>query len=296
MGAVFSTIENNHIYDIWKKRQFEGWEIAGIKFHAPIDVIIRGNNIHDVGRGLWLDWMTQGTRVSCNLLYNNDKQDLFIEVNHGPYIVDNNILLSSEAILSQSQGGAYIHNLIRGKISVGRDQSRFTPYFLPHSINMAGLTTIYGGDDRVYNNLISGNGKPEAQQGLQGYNGDRLPLPVWLWGNVFYHQAIPSVKDSGLYNAPEHNPDIRVTQERENTLLHLTLDPSYFTHKVKLINTAALGSAKVPKAPFDAPDGSAIVFDTDYFGKMRDKDNVYAGPFTDLKAGEIVLMVWKETK
>jgi hypothetical protein len=103
MGAVFSTIENNHIYNIWTKRQFDGAEIAGIKFHAPIDVTIRGNNIHDSGRGIWLDWMTQGARVSRNLLYNNDKQDLFIEVNHGPYIVDNNLLLSSEAILSQSQ-------------------------------------------------------------------------------------------------------------------------------------------------------------------------------------------------
>jgi len=40
-----------------------------------------------------------------NLLYNNDKQDLFIEVNHSPYIVDNNILLLSEAMLSQWQGG-----------------------------------------------------------------------------------------------------------------------------------------------------------------------------------------------
>jgi hypothetical protein len=180
MGAVFSTIENNHIYNIWTKRQFEGWEIAGIKFHAPIDVTIKGNNIHDNGRGIWLDWMTQGTRVSRNLLYNNDKQDLFIEVNHGPYIIDNNILFSSEAILSQSQGGAYVHNLIRGKISIGRDQSRFTPYFLPHSIDMAGLTTIYGGDDRVYNNIIVGDGKADIKQGLQGYDNDKFPLPVWL--------------------------------------------------------------------------------------------------------------------
>jgi hypothetical protein len=52
----------------------------------------------------------------ANLLYNNDKKDLFIELNHGPYILDNNMLLSAEAILSQSRGGAYIHNLVRGKI------------------------------------------------------------------------------------------------------------------------------------------------------------------------------------
>ena len=35
MGAAFSIIENNHIYNIWSKRQFDGAEIGGIKFHAP---------------------------------------------------------------------------------------------------------------------------------------------------------------------------------------------------------------------------------------------------------------------
>jgi hypothetical protein len=296
MGAVFSTIENNHIYHIWKKRQFEGWEIAGIKFHAPIDVTIRGNHIHGCGRGIWLDWMTQGTRVSRNLLYNNDKQDLFIEVNHGPYIVDNNILLSSEAILSQSQGGAYVHNLIGGKVSIGQDLSRFTPYFLPHSIDMAGLTTIYGGDDRVYNTIFSGNGQPGTQHGSQGYNNDKLRLPVWLGGNVFYNQATPSSKDTGLHQVPEHKPEIQVLEKGGDTFLHLTLDPAYATHKTQLMDTATLGKAKVPKAAFDAPDGSPITFDTDYFGKKRDRNNVSAGPFADLKAGKMVWKVWQATK
>ncbi|MBW6458897.1 MAG: DUF1565 domain-containing protein, partial [FCB group bacterium] len=34
MGAAFSVIENNHIYNIWTKRQFGGDEIGGIKLHA----------------------------------------------------------------------------------------------------------------------------------------------------------------------------------------------------------------------------------------------------------------------
>jgi hypothetical protein len=292
MGAVFSTIENNHIYNIWRKRQFFGFEIAGIKFHAPIDVTIQGNNIHDAGRGIWLDWMTQGTRVSRNLVYNNDIEDLFVEVNHGPYIVDNNLLLSPFAIRAQSQGGAYIHNLIGGKVDIGRDNQRFTPYFLPHSINVAGLTTIYGGDDRVYNNVIVGIGKPAPKQGLQDYDGDRLPLPSWLGGNVFYNEATPSKKDKEPHVSAGHNPDIRVVQEGSNTFLHLTLDPAYFAHKVQPIHSAMLGKAKVPKAAFDAPDGSAIEFDTDYFGKKRDKTNLIAGPFAETKPGKAVLKVW----
>ena len=82
MGAAFSTIENNHIYNIWTKRQFNGAEIGGIKFHAAVDAVVRNNSIHDCGRGLWFDWMTQGTRISCNILYNNDLEDLFLGGHH----------------------------------------------------------------------------------------------------------------------------------------------------------------------------------------------------------------------
>ena len=69
LGCVFSTIEDNHIYNIALKREFYGYEIGGIKLHAAIDVEIRHNRIHDCSLGTWLDWQTQGTRVSRNLYY-----------------------------------------------------------------------------------------------------------------------------------------------------------------------------------------------------------------------------------
>jgi len=116
MGAAFSTVENNHIHHIWTKRQFTGAEIGGIKFHAAIDTKILKNRIHNTGRGIWLDWMAQGTRVSKNLLYHNDLEDLFMEVNHGPTLIDNNLFLSPVGIRTQSQGSAIVHNLIAGML------------------------------------------------------------------------------------------------------------------------------------------------------------------------------------
>src|SRR5512133_3149761 len=197
MGAAFSTIENNHIYNIYTKRQFSGAEIGGIKFHAAIDAIIRNNRIHDTGRGIWLDWMTQGTRVSSNIFYNNDMEDLFLEVNHGPFLVDNNIFLSAVSIRSQSEGGAYVHNLITGLFQTWPDVNRFTPYFLPHSTDMAGLTTIMGGDDRVYNNIIVGKGNvKENKYGLKTY--DNAKLPVWIEDNLYYNCALPSKKELNM--------------------------------------------------------------------------------------------------
>ena len=94
LGCVFSTIEDNHIYNIALKREFYGYEIGGIKLHAAIDVVIRHNRIHDCSLGTWLDWQTQGTRISRNVFYANNR-DLFVEVSHGPYLVEHNIFASA---------------------------------------------------------------------------------------------------------------------------------------------------------------------------------------------------------
>ena len=115
LGCVFSVIENNHIHHINNKRNLAGAEIGGIKFHAAIDVTIRHNHFHHCVRGIWLDWQTQGTRVTGNLFHDNCMprdyllqrkntmglglgEDLFIEIAHGPCLVDNNILLSVSRI------------------------------------------------------------------------------------------------------------------------------------------------------------------------------------------------------
>ena len=289
MGAAFSTIENNHIHDIWTKRQFTGWEIGGVKFHAPIDVALRDNCIHDCGRGLWFDWMTQGSRISGNLFFNNDMEDIFVEVSHGPYIIDNNILLSKKSFLNVSQGGAIVHNLIAGAI-YNHSDDRFTPYFLPHSSDMAGLTTIYSGDDRFYNNIVIGSGNNTDDIGLMGY--DNAFLPVWLDGNVYYNKAKPSSKDTHLLNDSLFNPEVKLVCVGNKIYLHFNLNKSYYNHKIELINTMLLGKAKIPKEYFEDPNGEPLVFDKDYFGEKRSLGYILAGPFSNLSAEKIKLMVW----
>ena len=96
---------HNHIHHIATKREFFGQEIGGIKLHAAIDVEIAHNHIHDCTLGIWLDWQTQGTRVTRNVLHDNCR-DLFVEVSHGPYVVDHNILASNASIETICEGGA----------------------------------------------------------------------------------------------------------------------------------------------------------------------------------------------
>jgi len=169
MGGVFSIIEDNHIHHINNMQELGGAEIAGIKLHAAIDVIMRRNHIHHCTMGIWCDWEAQGTRITQNLLHDNQRppyakhlrgsmmsQDLFVEVSHGPTLIDNNILLSDVSLRIATQGVAMVHNLICGAFtSVGGGTTwRYTPYHIPHRTEVMGFMTILHGDDRFCNNIF----------------------------------------------------------------------------------------------------------------------------------------------
>lgn len=157
MGAAFSSIYQNKIYNIHHKRIRHGAEVGGIKLHAALDTQISDNKIYSSYRGLWLDWQAQGTRISRNLFFDNLSEDLFVEVCHGPYLVDHNLFLSPMNFRNMAQGGAFVHNLFAGQFVIQSELSRTTPYHFPHETAMAGYSNISGGDDRFYNNLFLGN-------------------------------------------------------------------------------------------------------------------------------------------
>jgi len=157
LGCVFSDIYGNDIHHIATKREYFGHEIAGIKLHAAIDTVIERNHIHHCTLGVWLDWQTQGTRVSSNVMHDNCR-DLFVEVSHGPHVVDHNVLASPAAIESFSQGGAYVNNLVGGAVRIQSVMDRATPYHYPHSTEVSGYAVIYAGDDRWVGNIFVGHG------------------------------------------------------------------------------------------------------------------------------------------
>lgn len=188
LGAPRSVIEGNTIHDIHVHRLFNGFEQAGIKFHGAIDTRISGNRIFRCHRGIWLDWMSQGTRVSGNVCHaNGPEPDLFAEVNHGPFLVDGNFFLSDFSLLSQSDGGIYAGNVFLGRVHAIPEPTRVTPYFEPHSTRIAGWSAIPLGDDSYAFNLFA---DPE---GLSDY--DKAEKPVRFVQNVFVNGARPSIDD-----------------------------------------------------------------------------------------------------
>lgn len=291
LGAVFSTIRDNSIHDIHERRLFSGAEMAGIKLHGAIDVQILHNHIYRTCRGIWLDWMAQGTRVSGNLLHENQSDDVFAEVDHGPFLLDNNLLLSAVSVRDWSEGGAYVHNLFAGKLDTHPELSRSTPFHPAHATTVAGLTNIHGGDDRFLNNVFLGQGTNVAAgkngYGLAGY--DNTEYPILAAGNAYYRGAAASSHDTNHASDPGFDPQIKVVESGGR--FSLVQNPVGMPTQplVSVVSSSTLGISQVARLPFVAPDGSSIVFNLDYLGRPRSAEGARPGPLE--KASDSIL-IW----
>lgn len=316
MGCVFSEISHNHIYNIAVKHEFFGYEIAGIKLHAAIDVQICNNNIHNCTLGTWLDWQAQGTRVSKNLYYANDR-DLMVEVSHGPYVVDNNIFASSYNFDNISQGGAYLHNLCCGTMRREDVLDRSTPYHFAHSTEVAGTTVVYSGDDRIYQNVFLGGNTIYSEQSIEGtvgYNGHPTSLeeyidkvtalgngdleqfikvkqPVYINDNGYLKGAQPFQNEAEKFVSAE-DPEIKIVAADDGTYLEWKVDAGLLKVPTQVITTEKLGMPRITEAPYENPDGTPIALDTDYLGQAR-KSNPTVGPLENIKAGMNRILIWK---
>lgn len=351
MGGVFSTIEDCHIHHICNSQQLGGAETAGIKLHAAIDVTIRRNHIHHCIMGVWCDWQAQGARITQNFMHDNMRPafakpapgamfstDVFIEVGHGPTLIDNNLLLSKASVTIPSQGIAVVHNLILGAFGLinggvdsivnGQREPRYTPYHIRHRTEVAGFMTILHGDDRIYNNVFVQHypiAHPEKQPSDNDYEAvgtapfdifptyeewishfmmDREPnmgalaqyhfghLPVWLAGNAYFGGATVCKHEKAPFVNKKDAVQIELTEKDGQYCLKTNLYDLLGDYRTGLVNSDILGKAFEPEQRFENPDGSAILFDRDFFGAHRGVDAL-PGPFA-CGAGEPEKTVWKD--
>ena len=204
------------------------------------------------------------------MLYDNSTDDLFLEVNHGPFLIDNNLLLSETAVRNWSEGGAYVHNLVGGDVILRPVLERSTPFQKPHSTAVVGLSPTKGGDDRWYNNLFVG------YSGLSSY--DEGELTVWMDGNVFLNGSHPSKYETD----PVVGSVIEVAVIEKRDGVYLSFYPLEVLEDLpptSLVTTGLLGRARLAGQEYTHPNGEPLTVDTDYFGIKRDMNLVVAGPF-----------------
>ncbi len=311
LGCVFSEIYNNHIYNIALKREFYGHEIAGIKLHAAIDVQIHNNRIHGCSLGLWLDWQAQGTRVSKNIFYNNCR-DLFIEVSHGPFLVDHNIFTAKYAIDNHAQGSAWVHNLVGGEMVLRKMLNRATPYHAPHSTDVTGYAMVYGGDDRLYQNIFVGSKTDKA--GTAGYDGctasleeymasvealvpgdleifEKVEQPVYVNNNVYISGAKAFAREETKLENSGFDAGYSIEENGDEVYLNISLPQDFESFTSVPHGTKTLGRVRIVDADFENPNGSDLLLDSD----LLDADTAgktVPGPLSCLKAGKNRIKVW----
>jgi hypothetical protein len=306
LGAAFSVVENNYIHDIWTKRQFDGAEIAGIKFHAAIDTYIGKNRIHTTKRGIWLDWQAQGTRVSQNLIYNSAVEDFFSEMNHGPYLVDNNIFGSFCNMTDVSHGGAFVHNLFAGYFRIREEPMprRYTPYHFQHQTDIAGFASFLYGDNRFYNNIflcfypVNKEDKDAAEQpaytwiffsGLEAYNKESY-YRSFADGNVYYNNALPFSGEKHSLIKSDFKADFTIEDNGKEVFLSFS-SQGLKDLPTEQVTTEHLGKVKFPQQRYEQSDGTPVVIDRDYLGRIRAK-YPEPGPFEQVQEGSVRIKVW----
>ena len=325
LGCASSTIEDNHIYNIALKREFYGYEIAGIKLHAAIDVTIRHNRIHDSSLGTWLDWQAQGTRVSRNLFYDN-RRDLFVEVSHGPYLVEHNVFASPASLELFSQGGAFVNNLVCGTVSLEPVLDRPTAFHAPHSTQVAGYAAVYGGDDPTSATSTSAKRRPaygpnarpgqSADHGTVGYKGHtpskRSSSPWWPTspGATTNGSSTSSSRSTSTTTStakeparstpsrtPSSSPAARPTPPSS---MRATRSTSRFSCRRRSTASGSpsttgtdLEPVRIVDAEFEEPEGTPAMPIVDLTGIVKTLQGVYpAGPLATLASGASRTRVW----
>ncbi|KRL20995.1 right-handed parallel beta-helix repeat-containing protein [Lentilactobacillus kisonensis] len=309
LGGIFSTISDNHLYNIGTRYEFGGWEIAALKLHAPIDVKIEHNLIDHCTLGTWLDWQAQGTRL-CRNTYVDNLRDLLLEVNHGPFLVDDNVLLSEEAINEFSQGGAYVNNLIGGKVVIQSVLNRTTPYHQPHSTKLKGYACIYGGDDRYFNNLFVGqvgmanvnqqigtsiyDGSPTSMKSFIAAIEQRLPgdielfetirQPAYINHNCYLGGAQAFSEEAENIQLEKWDAQVKVTVDQSKAVLQINIPKDVINFSVPVQNTKSLGRVRLADAIFDDRDGTELCMTEGIDEDVHSAKRV-VGPFAQLKQG-----------
>ena len=184
-GATRSLISGNFIEDTNYRREFGGWETAAIKLHNSVDTVIKGNLIRGVyhqqqaAYGIWMDYANQGTRISGNIIYDTEAETIFLEMNHGPTLIDNNILIG-QGLKSNSEATIIAHNLlVDSRYKYQPDVKRRSQYYKPHTTVVVGVKTGTARDERWYNNIFIRGGLDDVKN-APGYASDY---------NVFYEGA-----------------------------------------------------------------------------------------------------------
>ncbi|MBN2139049.1 MAG: right-handed parallel beta-helix repeat-containing protein [Sedimentisphaerales bacterium] len=282
-GATRSLVCGNLIEDTNYRREFGGWETAAIKFHNSVDTVISGNLIRGVYRqqqgafGIWIDFGNQGIRITRNIIYDTEAATVFLEMNHGPILVDNNVLIG-RPVRSNSEATVFAHNLF---VDCGYeyypDTDRRSAYYRPHTMIAAGRKTGTARDDRWFNNIFIRQGLDKVKT-APGYAADY---------NIFLEGAKSSAFDDKNSVVDPYVTELTVKDHPFGTMISFLMNDALFRVKAPRVNAELVGVFPTVGQTIEDRYGNPIEVNTDINGKENALP--IAGPLADLKRGRNII-------
>jgi len=286
-GATRSLVCGNLIEETNYRREFGGWETAAIKFHNSVDTVISGNLIRGVFRqeqgafGIWMDFGNQGTRITRNIIYNTEAATVFLEMNHGPTLVDNNVLVG-QSVRSNSEATVFAHNLF---IDCGYDYSpdtqRRSQYYKPHTTETVGRKSGTAQDDKWFNNIFIRQGLDRVKT-ASGYASDH---------NVFLEGAKKSTFGDGNSVVDSYVTAVAIKDQPRGATIMFSVNDAPFVVKGPQVNAKLVGIFPTVGQTIEDRYGKPIRVDADINGKRYTPP--IAGPLADLQKG-LNTIVWPD--
>ena len=284
-GATRSVISGNFIEDTNYRKEFGGWETAAVKFHNSVDTVISGNLIRGVFRqqqgafGIWIDFGNQGIRITRNVIYNTEAATVFLEMNHGPTLVDNNVLIG-DAVQSNSEATVFAHNLfVDCAYEYHPDVKRRSQYFEPHTTKTAGRKTGTAQDDKWFNNIFVRRGLERVKM-AQGYASDY---------NVFLEGAKKSSFGDGNSVVDPQVTGLTIKDQPLGATITFSISDAPLRVNGPQVNAELVGVFPTVGQTIEDRDGNPITINTDVNGKRFSRP--IPGPLANLEQGKNAI-IW----
>jgi hypothetical protein len=278
-GATRSLISGNFIEDTNYRKEFGGWETAAIKFHNSVDTVISNNLIRGVFHqqqgafGIWIDYANQGIRITRNVIYDTQAATIFLEMNHGPTLVDNNVLIGQE-VRSNSEATVFAHNLfVDCSYQYNPDTNRRSAYYTPHTNKAVGRKTGTAQEEMWFNNIFIRKGLDDAKD-ASGYKSD---YNIFLEGarkSSFGDEHSIADPFVSRFKFENHPLGVTISLAANNAVPHL---------KCPWVDADLVGVFSTVGQTIEDRYGNPIKVDTDINGRKYAEP--VAGPLVDIQQG-----------
>jgi len=285
-GATRSIIMGNLIEDTNYRKEFGGWETAAIKFHNSVDTVISGNLIRGVYHqqqgafGIWIDYANQGIRITGNVIYNTQAATVFLEMDHGPTLVDNNILIGNE-VRSNSEATVFVHNMfVDCGYQYNPDTKRRSAYYTPHTTKAVGRKSGTAQDEKWFNNIFIRKGLDDVKN-APGYTSDY---------NLFGEGARKSSFGDEHSIVEPFVTGFKIEGNPSGVKIKFFMNDAFSRLKGPWIDAALVGVFSTVGQTIEDRFSNPIKVDTDINGNKFTKPVV--GPLADIQQG-INTFEWK---